>query len=157
MTSLYQLKTPAAILATCVILLVFISAAAPAQTDDSKLPPTNFGAGYEMVAFQQHQEHAPGPGDDPYGMGSITLDLSYPLIHDPGTRASRDYNDLITRLTTKWWKDIGGPQNNSQAGDPDKNFWLSCTSVGDPATWGWPPEDQMLPGVISMSCVALFQ
>ena len=124
------------------------------EVDDAQLPPADYGAGYKMIMVHQHQEHAPGPGADPFGEGQITLDLLFPVIADPRTAEAKNYNTAIRQIIHQWWKTIGGPKDNSQSADPGTGYNLNCVPVGEPEAYGQPPADQMLPGVISMSCVA---
>ena len=124
-----------------------------AQQDESQLPPTDYGAGYKLVVFHQHQEHVPGAGDDKNGQSPITLDKTYPLIASPLTAEARAFNSKIQQMSAKWWP---GPHDNSTRSDPDTHFKQDCEPVG----LAPPPEvealsltgHQMLPGVISAAC-----
>lgn len=127
-----------------------------AQVDESQLPSTDYGAGYKIIIFHQHQEHAPGSGDDQSGQGPITLDKTYPVIASAFTQDAQAYNDYINWTISRWWSDIDGPLNNTVVADSDTDISLDCEPVGLP-----PPIDVrtpagavMLPGVIAMSCGA---
>jgi hypothetical protein len=147
-----------------VILLLsgcFLGAAdAQAPSDSGKQvadTPRDYGAGYKIVMVSQHQEHAVQKSDlleDSDHPGPVQLQLYYPLIAAPLTPAAIAYNAEMKGLIARWWKDIGGPKDNSQTADPNTDYWISCTPGAGIGNGEGPPFERMLPGVISMSCSA---
>lgn len=120
--------------------------------DYAKAPPTDYGAGYKVIMVNQHQEHEVAPRFDDGGQNPVRLALSYPLIAAPLTPDTSAYNAAIKALIPRWWKDIGGPADNSQAADPGTDYSLVCTPGAGVGNEVGPPLERMLPGVISMSC-----
>jgi len=139
------------ILAGLALPLSILPRAAYAQADESKLPPTDYGAGYKIVVFQKLREHPPGPEDDQYGQGPIKLGITYPLIASPLTQEAKAYNAKMEQMVVKWWN---GPPDNTTASDPDANVWLDCQPVGldPPVDSRLPAGLHMVPGVISAAC-----
>jgi hypothetical protein len=133
------------------LALLLIPGTVYAQTDESKLPPTDYGAGYKIVIFHQIQEHPPGAGDDQSNQGPIKLDTTYPLVASPLTREAKAFNTKMRQVVAKWWN---GPQDNSTASDPDTDYSLDCEPVGlaPPVDSKLPSDLQMVPGVISVAC-----
>jgi hypothetical protein len=115
-----------------------------------------------MAIVTQQQQHAVGPGVDTGWGDAIKLDKTYPLISSPLTPDAIAYNEKIKELIGRWWKVIGAPYDNSQKSDPDTDYQMSCLPGGgvvddgfdNDDNGGTPNQDQMLPGVISMTCFA---
>jgi hypothetical protein len=123
------------------------------QTAESKLSPTDYGAGYKVVIFHQHQEHAPGPGDDQYKQGPIELNTTFPLIASPTSSEAKAFNSNMKKMAAKWW---GWPLENTTESDPDGDSTNDCEPVGlslPPDVDASEPSGlKMLPGVISTAC-----
>ncbi len=135
-------------------LPLFMPGIAAAQTDESTLPATDYGAGYKIIIFHRHQEHPPAPNSDLDGQGPIKLDLTYPIIASPHTPGAELFNAAMKRMSATWWEAIGAPKDNKTASDPDTDISLNCEPVGlpPPVDGNTPPNAQMLPGVISVAC-----
>ena len=135
-------------------LTLFLPGAGQAQTNENKLPPTDYGAGYKIVIIHQHQKHTPGPEDDPFGNGPIKLDRTYPLIASPPTPDTQAFDTEMQRRAAQWWAAMDAPKDNSTAADPVTDYSLDCEPVGLPPPADSPSPDnaRMLPGVISMAC-----
>lgn len=98
--------------------------------DDVSAPPTDFGAGYKIIMFNQDREHAPAADDDSDQQGPVKLAIEYPLIASPLTPQAKFYNAAIAQFIPRWWKDFGGPKDNSQTADPNTIFPLFARRLG---------------------------
>lgn len=114
-----------------------------------------------MILVRNSGEHSPGPAGDSQGAGGgglIKLNVIYPVVISPLTNEIKTYNNTIIGLIPRWWNDISGPSDNSQAADPDADHTLSCSPGGGAEAngrWGAQQQEMMLPGVISMTCVGV--
>jgi hypothetical protein len=129
---------------------------ARAQTDESKLPPTDYGAGHPVIMFNHTQAHPLGAGVDTGEGNAITLTEAYPLMAQPLTPDAQAYNAYSSGMMSRWWRDIGGPKDNSVAADPDTDYTIDCEATGPNVPIvdnQLPSTPEMLPGVISMVCI----
>jgi hypothetical protein len=123
---------------------------AQAQTDSNIPPPTDYGAGYEMVIVTQHQQHALGAGIDTGWGDAIKLGKTYPLISSPLTPDAKAFNAEIDKMLPEWWN---GPADNTTQSDPDTDLTLVCEPAGEdpPVDGNIPDTGGMLPGVMVVS------
>jgi hypothetical protein len=124
------------------------SAASP-DNHSNAMSPRDYGAGYQIVVFTQHDEHAAIAGRP------VKLDRKYPVIVSKLTPEAKAFNANMQQRAATWWAGMKAPKDNKTASDPNTDYSLDCEPVGAQPRMGdyiVQPDERMLPGVISVTC-----
>jgi hypothetical protein len=126
------------------VMVLPIFRPAHAQSDESKLPPTDYGAGYKLIVLNQSQESPPDANADPIDHAPDKFERTFPVISAPTTAETKAFDAAMLKMIA----------SNGNGGTEDSDLSIDCEPVGlaAPVDSRVPTGLAMIPGVISAAC-----